>query len=44
MKGKEAKKETKKEKKDDRIMKKVSDYQKEKSGKQDLTINGTPKK
>lgn len=42
MKGKEAKKETKKEKKDPSLGKKVSAYQKEKSGKLDL--NSSAKK
>lgn len=44
MKGKEARKETKKEKKDPSQGKKVSAYQKEKSGKLDFTPSSPSKK
>lgn len=44
MKGKEKKKESKKEKMSETTPKKVSDYQKDKTRKSDISINITPKK
>lgn len=44
MKGKEIRKEKKKDKDDGRSAKVKSDYQNEKASKQDLTINPKPKK
>lgn len=44
MKGKEVRKEKKKEKADDRKVKKTSDYQKEKSGRIDIGTNAASKK
>lgn len=44
MKGKETRKEKKKEKSDNKGIKAKSDYQNEKASKQDMTINVKPKK